>query len=366
MRLLTVTHFFSAHGGGIERVAGQLCRRMAEKGAVSIWAASDCDELPSSPIQFVPLRCVDLLERLTGLPMPLPLPSAVGALRDAVRSCDAVIIHDALYASSVIAMITAKFEGKRTILVQHIASIPFASRIMRLLMKGAIAAVVRPMLRAADEVVFISDTVRQELAEPESRPSHHLLFNGVDQNLFNWAPPDAQGAGRPLLFVGRYVEKKGLAVLRALATQRPDLQIRMAGAGPIAPRDWGLGNVTDLGMLSPQQLASEYRNAAMLVLPSVGEGYPLVIQEAMACGLPVICGKPTDHADPEAAAWLHGVEVDLADPVTSARSCSDAIDAVSAASPDRAALAAFAAERYDWDRMTDAILRLCQPATAER
>jgi glycosyltransferase involved in cell wall biosynthesis len=144
------------------------------------------------------------------------------------------------------------------------------------------------------------------------------------------------------------VEKKGLSVVRRLADMRPDLRFVLAGRGPINPGSWALTNVTDVGTQSQEELAELYRRADCLLLPSVGEGYPLVIQEAMSSGLPVICAHPCDRADPDAAAWLRGVKIDLRDPTASARRCSAAIDEVLKAPPYRMAVAAYAANRYSW------------------
>jgi glycosyltransferase involved in cell wall biosynthesis len=225
------------------------------------------------------------------------------------------------------------------------------------------------MLWAADQRVFVSHTVREELLGTPPRYPSELLFNGVDATIFHPAEGDAPDvlaatdigdADTRILFVGRYVEKKGLQVLRALAEARPDLALFLVGSGPIRPREWGLANVHDLGPKSPEALADLYRCADLLILPSVGEGYPLVIQEAMACGLPVLCGAPSDRADPDGARWLRGVRIDLSRPKESAERCSDAIENLKLSDDDRAEMARYALQRYDWNAMARKLMAFAQ------
>ena len=355
LRILMVSHFYEAHGGGIERVAGHLCRQFVAAGHDVVWAASAADAPPTGAFTALPLRCIDPAERLTGLPMPIPGPRSLRALVREAGRCDVVIVHDSLYVTSIIAMLAARRAGRKVVLIQHVAGIAFASVVLRRVMALANWMVTRPMLRAADQLVFISDTVRRDLLGQPATRDYRLAFNGVDTTVFYpaTAPPHATA---PILFVGRYVEKKGLAVIRALAALRPDLSFQLVGSGPIAPSVWGLANVRDLGPQTPQAVAELYRNAALLLLPSVGEGYPLVIQEAMACGLPVICGQPSNHADPVAAQWLIGVSIDLGDPVGSARRCAAAIDGLRLDADTRAAMAEYAQQAYSWPVMAKAIL----------
>ena len=372
MRILTVSHFYESHGGGIERVAGHLCRQFARLGCTSVWAASACDPGPDGNVETVPLPCINPTEKLSGLPMPVPGLRASRALAREVRRSDVIVIHDALYATSIVAMVLAKFSGKRVILIQHIAGIPFSSRALRLLMRAANRRITQPMLGGADKRVFISDTVRHDLLGTPARRPYELLFNGVDGGVFypgekeGPATPDAVAAiavpeaTRRILFVGRYVEKKGMAVLRWLASARPDLMFFLVGSGPVRPREWSLPNVHDLGPRNLQEVADLYRWADLLLLPSVGEGYPLVIQEAMACGLPVICGEPSNRADPGAARWLTGVRIDLADAKGSARRCAEAIDRLTFPASERAAMARYAARQYDWGAMARALLDLAE------
>jgi len=366
MRVLSVSNFFDTHGGGLERVAAHLNREFVAAGHDVAWAASDADGLPASPAKLIGLSCANPTEQITGLPMPIPGPRSVRNLRRAVRDADAVVIHDALYMTSILAMVFAKAAGKPVVLVQHIGSIPFASPLLGMVMSLANFVVTRPMMAAAERLAFISATVRDDLLGVPPRHPSLLVFNGVDQSIFNtrggssrdrtrtqWGLP----ADAPLaVFVGRFVEKKGLRILRLIAQRRPDVHFALLGQGPIDPHEWGLANVHVLGQQPQESIADLYRAADMLLLPSVGEGYPLVVQEAMACGLPVICGDGSAGADPAAGDWLAGVDIDLADPQGSAIRCATAIDALAAAPVDTAAMACYAAETYDWRRMATALL----------
>lgn len=366
MRILSVSNFFDTHGGGLERVAGHLNREFAAAGHEVAWAASDADGLPANPAQSVALRCVNPTESLTGLPMPIPGPRSVARLWRAVRQADAVVVHDALYVTSILAMIFAKVARRRTVMVQHIGAIPFANPLLNAMLKLANALVTAPMMAAVDRLAFISATVRADLLGSHPKRESLLVFNGTDRSIFHDRPSAPRGEARArwalpgdaklAVFVGRFVEKKGLRVLRLVAEQRPEVQFALVGQGPIDPRAWGLPNVHVLGQQPQQSIADLYRAADMLLLPSVGEGYPLVIQEAMACGLPVICGMQSAHADPEARRWLVGIDIDLDDTVRSAGACAAALDGPVPAPADRAAMARYAAETYNWTRMASALL----------
>jgi glycosyltransferase involved in cell wall biosynthesis len=100
-----------------------------------------------------------------------------------------------------------------------------------------------------------------------------------------------------LLCVGRLIPIKGhLVLLRAFAEARrqlPDLELEIAGRGPLEPalkalvRELGIADaVRFLGQVSPIQAAIE--RAAVVVVPSMGEGFGMVALEAMERSRPVI------------------------------------------------------------------------------
>jgi alpha-maltose-1-phosphate synthase len=367
VKILSVSHFFESHGGGLERVAAQLNREFSRAGHEAIWAASGSESIDHE-FSIVPLKCFDPAEALTGLPMPIPGLGAIGTLRRAVRACDAIVIHDSLYFTSILAALLAKQSGKPVVLIQHIADIGFRNPVMRVLMRVANWVVTRPMMTAANHLVFISDQVRQKLLGDAPRRQFTLLHNGVDTSLFFPAIASSRSIIRSrhgirndavvLLFVGRFVEKKGLAILRAVARRRPDLHFVLVGSGPISPEIWALPNVQALGPQLQPVVAELYRAVDLLFLPSVGEGFPLVVQEAMASGVPIVCGEDSAAADPDASRWLRGVEIDLTDEAGSASRCDAVITQLLKSPMDTVQMARYAADAYSWNRMAKQIAGL--------
>lgn len=296
LRVVLVTHYYPAHGGGIERVAAQLAAAMAKGGAEVVWCASETDAPPALPgVQYEPMVTFNAVERASGFPYPLWSPRSLARLARCVRGADAVHVHDAIYAGSLAAAWLARRHARRLIVTQHIGSVPLPAPLRPLLaLANRVGA--HCVLQRADAVAFISPAVRRYF-EMLTRPSprFHDVANGVDGAVFRPAAGDPAelrrrlgfDPARPLmLFVGRFVPKKRLPVLREMATLRPDWQWCVIGHGPERPDGWGLSQVRVLGSMDQSRLAAYYQAADLLVLPSHGEGFPLVVQEAMACGLP--------------------------------------------------------------------------------
>jgi len=98
-------------------------------------------------------------------------------------------------------------------------------------------------------------------------------------------------AGR-ICFIGRLAEQKNLPTLFT-AIQGLDVELVIAGGGHLRPKlenqaaTLGL-NVRFLGNVPHLELPGLVSGSALFVLPSLYEGHPKTLLEAMACGAPVI------------------------------------------------------------------------------
>jgi len=123
-----------------------------------------------------------------------------------------------------------------------------------------------------------------------------LIPNGID--LEHFRPPDRRRPAHPLhlLSVGRLASQKGVIyLLRALAQTQSSACLRVLGDGPERARlermanDLGLSRRVEFAGWAPREdLPRHYAWADAFVLPSLDEGMPNVVLEALACGLPVI------------------------------------------------------------------------------
>jgi glycosyltransferase involved in cell wall biosynthesis len=379
IKLLTVSNFFDSHRGGLEIVAGRLARELSARGFEVTWLASDTTPAPAD----APLRCVaaqvwNVAERRLGVPWPVLSPGSIAALWREVKAADAVLLHDALYMASVVTFLAAKAHRRPLVIIQHIGQIPYRSPVLRGLMALANRLVAAPVLSGASQVVFISEFVRTYFGRLRLRAPPRLVFNGVDTEVFRPACGGERAAARArfglagptALFVGRFVEKKGVEILRRAAAARPDVTFAFAGWGVIDPAAWGLANVRVFSELAGAGLAELYRAADVFVLPSQGEGFPLVVQEALACGLPVVCGAESTRADAEAAAYLSGVEVEGRGEDAAAADLLAAMDgALCGVAPgDAQRRYEFVRRRYAWSAAADGyaeiIRSLIEPAPA--
>jgi glycosyltransferase involved in cell wall biosynthesis len=211
--------------------------------------------------------------------------------------------------------------------------------------------------------VFARDTL---LAE--GIPTARVIVNpyGVDWDRF--VPIEAAAGGRPLrfLFLGSHIARKGLPVLldawRALDTRRDDSELWLAG--PCGARERALipdlPGLRVLGQVPHADVPRLLAKTDVLLLPSLFEGFGLVLLEALAAGLPFIATPHTGAADLPA-----GEPFGLTVPVGSIDALQAALQHYLARPPDRTAVLAACAgirDRFSWTAYGDRWATLLQNA----
>jgi len=369
LRVAVVTHFFPAHGGGIEKVAGRLAAELAKRHGVAIdWYASDCDAVPEdagTAVNFVPVAAWNGIERRTGLPYPLWSLAGLGTLSRGIARADVVHIHDFAYPSSVVATILARMHGVPLVITQHTGAVRPGNRALSALYAMGEQTIGRFVFASAAAIVCVGATTRTHFERRFGDSGKFAtIWNGLDIGGLQAATLRSQRELRaadgfapdiPIaLFAGRLIRKKGIDIVRGVAAAAANVQFLIAGRGPVDPRTWGLPNVRVLGQVEANRMAELYRLADLLLLPSYCEGFPLVVQEALACGTGVLSTDEVADACPPVADLIrHGPVPRDDDPRPWIAAMRDVL-ADRAYLESREARAQRAAQTWSWDRCADA------------
>ncbi len=176
----------------------------------------------------------------------------------------------------------------------------------------------------ARRIVAVSQATRAALRRhaPFFLGKSVVIHEGVEDR---FAPPQMLSAPRHLLYVGGREARKNLAgVFAGYAAADPDLPLRLTGsAESLGATDAATlaalpervrMRIEFLGVVPDARMPDLYREAALLIFPSRGEGFGFPPLEAMACGVPVIAsragsipeiaGEAALYVDPDKSAAL--------------------------------------------------------------
>jgi glycosyltransferase involved in cell wall biosynthesis len=318
VRIGLVTAYMLPHPGGIERVAETLFSAYQHLGHETRWVAS---RVPADAALRdggrIRVPCWNGIEQLLGVPVPIWGPRSWRELRALVDWADVLNVHDCLYVSSALAVAAARRAGKPVLLSQHIGFTRYPSSLLNGVERLAYATLGRAVLRAATRIVFA--TPKAEAWVPRllgTEPANACAIpNGIDTERFRQAtPPERRQArlrlgllpnGPVALFVGRLVPNKGVGILLETARRLPEVGFLAVGSGPLAHLMAARpDNLRWQPAVPADEMPGCYQACDCLLLPSVDEGLPLVVQEAMACGLPAVVSTAELFAEPLAQLGL--------------------------------------------------------------
>ena len=378
----------SGDAGGMNVYIDELARTLVGRGvAVDVFTRATTNP-PPFDVELIPGYRVVQVPAGSGAVLPMAeLPGTVEPFADGViermRGEPFDVVHSHYWLS-----------GWAGLVVKRAIGIPLANSFHTLgRVKDAtrrIGEPAEPLVRIAaeHEVIAGSDCViastQYEADDLTSRyqadPARLCVTHpGVDQNLFNPGPQAATrrllgwAEGPVVLFVGRIQPLKGLDValgaFERIREEIPAARMVVVG-GPSGPQGEKelhrmrvraqqprFGGMVDFVPAQPhEEIATYYRAADVLLVPSRSESFGLVAAEAQACGLPVVAARVGGLAYTVEDA-ISGFLVDGWDPERFAEAATKILlDEELAARLSQGAIAF--STRFSWEVAADRLLEL--------
>ena len=224
--------------------------------------------------------------------------TATFKLMSMVRQYDINLIHaHFLIPPGLIGVIVGSIFGKKTAVTAH------GSDLLIQVEKPLLRPIIKFVLKRADYVLVVNTSLKDKVLELGiTTDKLYVTPNAVDTHKFNpknlELPPDIKlNTDKPtILFVGNLVEQKGVKyLLEAKKLINSDAELLIVGEGPLRGamenivENKGIKDVVFTG--ARRDVEKIMPSAQILVLPSVSEGFPITILEALSSGLPVVATR---------------------------------------------------------------------------
>lgn len=311
MKYLISMHYTSPHIGGMEEIAKKQTASLHQLGQeVKLLTCRHDKSLPLSENlkthKVRRFKALNFIENKFGVTYPIISPFAFFEILKESRDADIIHVHDVFYGLSHLSGIAAIIAKKPLYITQHVAMVEHPSKLVMYAQKGIYRTIGKYLFNKSRAIIVYNVNVRNFLIKLGiDKDKIHLMNNGIDTRYYSPCNPAEKPKlkytynlpiDKPIaLYVGRLVPKKGFDLV---ANANSDSYISLiVGNGNIPKKLENRKNVIFFGPANDKQLLDLYRLSDVFVFPAIGEIFTLVMQEAMACGLPIITTNDKGYDD---------------------------------------------------------------------
>jgi len=303
MNILLTTDYFPPHiGGGVEVVVYRLATELVRLGhRVAVITLNTRHVKSQEILNGVRVYRANPIEftQSIGAQSAISL-EALSLIRNVCRKERVNIVHaNSIFFFTTIAACANKIIAKTPVVTTlHGGSMSELEGALGIFTNLYERSVGKWILRTSNHLTAVSQVVMKH-AETLGAPRWKIsvIPNAVDVQEFNPRPHVGKKQGVTVAFVGRLLSNKGPQFLveaaPAIVREFSPVRFLIVGEGPMLNHlrervsKLGLNKQFDfLGMVP--SVAQFLRNCDIYVRPSLSEGMPLTILEAMACGLPTV------------------------------------------------------------------------------
>ncbi|ADT85073.1 glycosyltransferase family 4 protein [Thermococcus barophilus] len=304
MRILQFVPYFLPYPGGQERYVYNLSKYLVKMGhEVRVITSNFPKSKKFEEIDGITVERYNLITR----PLRNPIVPKFLQVPKRFKEFDIVHIHNEHAFSSMVAAYAKKKEDFPLVLTNH-GQLKFGNYIADTIEKTYMKTFGKKILELSDIIVVNSESDKEFLSTiaPKISNKTYILHNAIDPEVLTKLAKEADGnewtmdADIKILYVGRLIRRKGVEwLIKAIKiiknSTSKKIKCILVGEGEdrnyfeMLVREYNLSDsVVFAGRISDKKLAWLYENSDIFVLPSLSEGLPTTILEAMYFSLPVV------------------------------------------------------------------------------
>lgn len=364
MKILMLTDYFYPHIGGVEKVVLDLSCRLVNHGHEVMVLTFNIPQTKEKEnfhgIKIVRIKAYDF-SKVIGFQCAISV-NIFSKLKKIVNEFkpDIIHTHNHFFFNTLVGMLVKKYHNISTITTIHNGSLKDVPGKLLIFIKTYEKIICR-LINNNSELVIVGSQQLFENGKKLGIDSNKMVIipNAVDLSFFRHNRTYSHSP-RKVLFVGRLFSLKGPHLLieaaRLVIKKIPDTQFLIVGNGPMRKQLVNLvksynisKNVVFCGEL--EDVREKMKESDLYVRPSLLEGFPYGVLEAMASGLPVLAtniGGTTDLLTHEKTGYLvnPGNIIELANAIIKLLSNSDALKTIANSGLELV-------EKFSWNVMYD-------------